>query len=418
MTEAATHAQRASILLDLARSPNVGSGNLAEALREITEAASRALDVARASIWLYSNDKREIRCIDLYLTEAGSHTSGVVLLARDYPGYFNALTENRTIPAHDAHSDPRTREFSAGYLTPLGINSMLDAPLRLGGQMIGVVCHEHVGPARTWSLDEQNFAGSIADYTALAMQANELRLAREAAQEASRAKSALLANLSHELRTPLNSIIGFSELLRERSDPPTAAKLATIESAGRTLLAMIEELLEMASLEAGLTHLDRQPYDLQSLIEAIAGSARIAIEKQGNHFEVSSPIPSMKLYGDSEKVWRMLWNLLDNANKFTERGTVTLAVDRIADDRVRFAIRDTGVGIAPEHLTTIFQPFVQADPSLRRRHGGAGLGLAITQRLCDLMGARIEAESAPGKGSTFTVTIDSGFASSVTASRD
>ncbi len=413
MTEAATHAQRASILLDLARSPNVGTGNLSEALREITEAASRALEVARASIWLYSSDKRDIHCIDLYLSENGTHTSGVALFAKDYPGYFQALLENRTIPAHDAHSDPRTREFSAGYLTPLGINSMLDAPLRVGGQMIGVVCHEHVGPARTWTLDEQNFAGSIADYTALAMQANELRLAREAAQEASRAKSALLANLSHELRTPLNSIIGFSELLRERADPPTAAKLATIESAGRTLLAMIEELLEMASLEAGLTQLDRQAYDLQSLIEAIAGNAQVAIEKQGNRFEVS-PVPSMKLYGDSEKVWRILWSLLDNANKFTHRGTVTLTVDKVGDDRVRFAIGDTGVGIAPEHLTTIFQPFVQADPSLRRRHGGAGLGLAITRRLCDLMGATIEAESELGKGSTFTVTLDSGFAATRT----
>ncbi len=409
MTEAATHAQRASILLDLARSPNVGTGHLSEALREITEAASRALDVARASIWLYSPDRREIRCIDLYLAEGGTHTSGAVLLASDYPEYFEALTQNRTIPAHEAHNDPRTHEFSAGYLTPLGITSMLDAPLRVGGQMIGVVCHEHVGPPRTWSLDEQNFAGSIADYTALAMQANELRLAREAAQEASRGKSALLANLSHELRTPLNSIIGFSELLRDRADAATAPKLATIESAGRTLLAMIDELLEMASLEAGLTHLDQQAYDLESLIEALAGTARVAIEKHANQFEVTSPIPSMKLYGDSEKVWRMLWNLLDNANKFTHRGTVTLTVEKVGDSRVRFVVRDTGVGIAPEHLAIIFQPFVQADPSLRRRHGGAGLGLAITSRLCDLMGATLEAESELGRGSAFTVTIDSGL---------
>lgn len=406
MTEVGSQpAQSASsILLDLAKSPNVGSGNLGPALREITEAAARVLEVERASIWLYSRDRREIRCIDLFLAATGAHTSGTVLVADEYPRYFEALDENRVIPANDALTDWRTREFSAGYLTPLGISSMLDAPLRVGGEMIGVVCHEQVGPARQWSTEEEHFAGSIADYAALAIQANELRAAREAAQEASRAKSVLLANLSHELRTPLNSIIGFSELLKERAEGGTESKLAAIENAGRTLLAMIDELLEMASLEAGLTRLDWQPMSLEGLVAMIVESARSLMTK-GNRLEVRGEIPPMRMNGDPEKLWRVLWNLLDNANKFTDGGTIELSVEPLAGNRVRFMIRDQGIGIAPEHLATIFEPFVQADSSIRRRQGGTGLGLAIARRLCELMGGTIEARSTPGEGSTFIVEI-------------
>jgi len=395
----------ASILLDLAKSPNVGSGNLAAALQEITEAAATVLDVERASVWLYSPDRREIRCIDLFSTTIREHTAGTRLVADDYPRYFEALDENRAIAADDAHTDWRTREFSAGYLTPLGINSMLDAPLRVGGEMIGVVCHEHIGAARHWSTEEESFAGSIADYAALAIQANELRSAREVAQAASRAKSAVLANLSHELRTPLNVIIGFSELLREKAESPTAEKLATIESAGRTLLAMIDELLEIAALEAGLTSLDWEAFSLERLVQSIVAEMRIPIEAKGNRLEMGGAAPSLVMNGDPGKLWRVLWNLLDNANKFTEQGTIELAVEPLPGNRVRFVVRDTGIGIAPEHLPTIFESFVQADASFRRRHRGAGLGLAITRRLCELMGGTIEARSTLGEGSTFIVEI-------------
>lgn len=398
-------AEVASILLDLAKSPNVGSGNLGAALHEITEAAAKVLDVERASVWLYSPDQREIRCIDLFNATTREHTAGNRLVSDDYPRYFEALHENRTIPADDAHTDWRTCEFSAGYLTPLGINSMLDAPLRVGGEMIGVVCHEHIGPARHWSMEEESFAGSIADYAALAIQANELRSAREEAQEASRAKSAVLANLSHELRTPLNVIIGFSELLREKAESPAAEKLGTIERAGRTLLAMIDELLEMASLEAGLTNLDWETFSLEGLVLSIVAEARTAIEAKGNRLELRGAVPSLVMNGDPGKLWRVLWNVLDNANKFTEKGTIELAVETLPGNRVRIVVRDHGIGIAPAHLSSIFEPFDQVDATFRRRHRGAGLGLAITRRLCELMGGTIQATSTLGEGSTFIVEI-------------
>lgn len=166
-------------MMRLARSPSLGEGRLEEALREITECASEVLGCARSSVWTYDADQTAILCIELFVREGRTHESGVVLPSSSYPGYFRALREERAIAAHDAHTDPRTSEFSAGYLTPLGIGAMLDAPIRVGGRMIGVLCNEHIGPARTWSADEEQFAGSIADFVALAMESQKRKESEE-----------------------------------------------------------------------------------------------------------------------------------------------------------------------------------------------------------------------------------------------
>lgn len=141
-------------------------------LHAITEAAAGALEVERVSIWLFDPDRTRIECADLYELSKGLHSAGAVIAAADYPAYFRALNQERTIAAHNANEDTRTGEFSATYLRPLGIGSMLDAPLRLGVECAGVVCHEHVGPPREWTLDEQNFAGSVADLVSLALEAH------------------------------------------------------------------------------------------------------------------------------------------------------------------------------------------------------------------------------------------------------
>jgi hypothetical protein len=166
-------------LLTLARSPNLGAGALDAALREITETASQVLGVARSSFWTYNADQSAILCLELFVRETRTHESGVELPQSAYPGYFRALREERSIAAHDAHTDPRTSEFSAGYLTPLGIGAMLDAPIRVGGRMIGVICNEHVGPARTWTPDEEHFAASLADFIALAFESSRRRESEE-----------------------------------------------------------------------------------------------------------------------------------------------------------------------------------------------------------------------------------------------
>ena len=152
----------------------------------ITECAARELNIERCSLWLYAENREKMVCRDLYTMSDGQHSSGLELSARDYPLYFEAIGTERIIAAHDAHHDPQTREFSSSYLAPLGIISMLDAPIRVRGKLVGVVCHEHTSSARRWSLFEQSFAASIGDFTAQAMETAELYKSREALAKAQR----------------------------------------------------------------------------------------------------------------------------------------------------------------------------------------------------------------------------------------
>jgi PAS domain S-box-containing protein len=161
------------VLAELARDCTLDRGDLKAGLSKITEAAAQTLEVERVGVWLYNEDHSKVHCIDLYDRSTGRHSEGDELSSDRYPSYFKALESARTIPAHDAHTDARTQEFSQSYLSPLGITSMLDAPIRLGGLIVGVICHEHVGPARHWASDEQNFAGSMADMFSLVMEGCE-----------------------------------------------------------------------------------------------------------------------------------------------------------------------------------------------------------------------------------------------------
>jgi len=163
-------------LVRLARSEKLAGGQWQEVLREVTEAAAWALETERTSVWLYVQPS-VLRCANLFERSPQRHSSGVELVAEDYPAYFEALREEHTIAAHDARTDARTREFTASYLAPLGITSMLDAPIRAGGAIAGVICHEHVGPVRRWEVDEQNFAASVADLLSLALETGERKKA-------------------------------------------------------------------------------------------------------------------------------------------------------------------------------------------------------------------------------------------------
>jgi PAS domain S-box-containing protein len=164
-------------LVRLARSEKLAGGQWLEVLKEVTEAAAWALETERTSVWLYGGQTSLLRCANLFERGPQRHSSGAELSAEDYPVYFAALREEHTIAAHDARTDARTREFTANYLTPLGITSMLDAPIRAGGAIAGVICHEHVGPVRRWEVDEQNFAASVADLLSLALETGERKKA-------------------------------------------------------------------------------------------------------------------------------------------------------------------------------------------------------------------------------------------------
>ncbi|MEH2453291.1 PAS domain S-box protein [Nostoc sp.] len=175
--------KQSQTLVELARSKTFQQGNLNAVLREITETTARTLLVERVGVWLYNQERSKIECIDLYDVSTKEHSFGNSLSQKNYPAYFQALEEERTIAANDARNDTRTKELSESYLSVLGITSLLDAPIWLEGRLVGVVCHEHIGESRQWTLEEETFAGSIADFVTLAIEASERNVVQEALRQ-------------------------------------------------------------------------------------------------------------------------------------------------------------------------------------------------------------------------------------------
>jgi PAS domain S-box-containing protein len=261
----------------------------------------------------------------------------------------------------------------------------------------------------------------IMDVTERKAAEEAVREARDAAEQASRAKSTFLANMSHELRTPLSTIIGYSEMLRDQAaasgEATQAKRLGHIESAGYQLLAILNDILEITEIEAGNLVLRNDVIDLKSFVDDLAVSVRSVVIQDRNQFQVECNSDLGKMMGDSAKIHQILARLLSNAGKFTHQGVVKLRVVRQTavsvtnpQDQIIFQVSDTGIGMEFETIAELFKPFAQADPSLTRQYGGTGLGLAIVYRLCQMMNGSITVESQPGAGSTFTVTLPAGHA--------
>jgi signal transduction histidine kinase/DNA-binding NarL/FixJ family response regulator len=240
----------------------------------------------------------------------------------------------------------------------------------------------------------------------------DLLKAKDVAEEASRAKSTFLANMSHELRTPLNAIIGYSEMLEEEAQDSAAVEtvqdLQKIKSAGKHLLALINDVLDLSKIEAGKMSLHLETFEVSGMIEEIVTTLQPAIGKNSNTLRVRLADEVGTMRADITKVRQILFNLLSNACKFTDHGTISVDVDQNTEeglDWLRFRITDTGIGISAKQKENLFQEFAQADTSIARKYGGTGLGLAITHRFVQLMKGRIGVESQLGGGSTFTVHV-------------
>ncbi len=255
----------------------------------------------------------------------------------------------------------------------------------------------------------------LRDITERKLAQDELRRARDEAVEASRAKSAFLANMSHELRTPLNAVIGYSEMIIEEiefmeADADVVSEflpdLTRIRTAGKHLLAIINDILDLSKIEAGRMTTHVESFEVPALLDDIAATLRPVAEKNDNTLQVDVDDGLVTMRSDMTKVRQILFNLLSNACKFTRGGTVALRarLDRAADEVV-FDVEDTGVGMSPEQLDKIFEAFVQADSSTTREFGGTGLGLTITSHFCVMLGGEISVESTAGEGSTFTVRL-------------
>ena len=261
--------------------------------------------------------------------------------------------------------------------------------------------------------------GSLEGYVCLAQELTELKRtqaelvrARDAAEDANRTKSAFLATMSHELRTPLNAIIGYSQMLREDCIGPEQSEilddLEKIERSGYILLGIINDILDLSKVEAGRVQVHLQNVDLAAVLRDVSNAVGPLARQQGNLVSVDCPEEARLAYADAPKLRQSILNLVNNACKFTQNGQVSVAVRRLradSGDWTEVRVSDTGIGIRPEHLGKLFQPFSQVDGSSTRKYSGTGLGLAISKKFCQLMGGDITVESEPGRGSRFSIRL-------------
>jgi signal transduction histidine kinase/DNA-binding response OmpR family regulator len=296
-----------------------------------------------------------------------------------------------------------------------GFRALLAVPLLRNDQVIGGLVVRRKSPTEFPEAVVrllQTFAGQ----SVLAMQNaryfQEIQEKSEALAAASQHKSQFLANMSHELRTPLNAVISVTEMLLEDAhDFKRADEIEPLERvirAARHLLALINEILDLSKIEAGKMELHLESFSLAPVVEDVIKTIQPLADKAGNAVAVHCPADIGVMRADQTRVRQALLNLLSNANKFTERGSVSVSVRRVEGhdgEHIEMAVADTGIGMTPEQTSRLFQEFVQADASTTRRYGGTGLGLVISRRFCQMMGGDISVESEAGRGSTFTIRL-------------
>jgi len=344
---------------------------------------------------------------------------GVLIFDRELKlaAWNRQITELLELPKTFLTDSPHFSDFIR-FLTQRGEYGVVDVDVQV--QRLTAGSAEHYSSERTRPngrvleirhspLPEGGFVNIYTDITDRKNYENTLTAARDQAEAMSRTKSSFLANMSHELRTPLNAIIGYSEILQEnaadKEDKEPIDDLQKIESAGRHLLELINNILDLSKIEAGKMDAFIEEVDIQALVKEALSIVKPLADKNENIIEVICPADIGSFRSDQTKVKQCLLNLLSNANKFTSKGRLTLTVAREDNSRVCFCVSDTGVGMTEEQLGRLFEAFSQTDVSTTKRFGGTGLGLAITKHFCTMLGGDVTVESTPGAGSTFIIKL-------------
>jgi signal transduction histidine kinase len=324
-----------------------------------------------------------------------------------------AIVDRQTTHVHDLAAASET-EWPEGraHQRQYGHRTIVATPLLREGLPLGAITIRRM-EVRPFTERQLELLETFADQAVIAIENaqlfQEIEEKSRQLEVASQHKSQFLANMSHELRTPLNAIIGYSEMLQEEVDDlgeeALLPDLQKINAAGKHLLGLINDILDLSKIEAGKMDLFLEDFEVGQLVQDVAAIVQPLVEKNANTLIVSCPDDLGTMHADLTKVRQALFNLLSNASKFTDHGTITLTVRREPDAWLTFAVSDTGIGMTHEQLGRLFEAFAQAEASTRSRYGGTGLGLAISRQFCRLMGGDITVESEQGKGSTFTVRL-------------
>ena len=406
--EADTRQAYEAVALRLARERVTDARPLREVLKEVTEIAATALQVTRVSVWFFIDEPRSIRCDYLHQLDRGEIYEGAILHARDFPVYFTMLESSRVVRFVDRDGDPMSEEFRSSYLAPLGITAMLDAPILQSGDIIGIVCHEHVGSAREWTDHECEFAASVGDIVAR-LYAEAERLRAESALEAHRAHLAelqqfgemgrLAAGVAHDFNNVLNAIFGYAELLADSAgDAPQvkglAADLTSIAHRGRELAQNLMTLGRVDVQRACVF----SPADVLNvslpLLRAAAGP-RVRVE-------TLVPLNVSRVVMDPIQLERAILNLVVNARDAMPLGGVVSvelreeSVGRSPDCQSTFVVLEVSdIGISMDAATRerMFETFFSTKGTR-----GRGLGMSIVNQIITMAGGFIQVDSAPGQG--------------------
>lgn len=388
-------------------------GNIPVALQQITQVASKAMEVEQASIWAFSDDHSELQCRSIYEVSKDTHSQGQVLKVASYPRYFNVICSEKRVYASNAQSDPRTSELTEDYLMPQGITSILDAGILSEGKLVGLVSLEHKRHIREWNRDEETFADLIASMVAQLFanakrkQAEEnLEAANKKLKETDRKRNKFLGSLSHELRNPLATITMALPLLDQNAHGENQANKAReiIERQTAQLNRLVEDLLENTRITQNKIVLQKQTLELNQTARKAVEDYQDIFQEHGIKLIFVPASTSLYTKADPIRLLQVLGNLLHNAYKFTESGGFT-RVSLTSDDTQQWAeinVADNGTGISPDFLPHIFDPFTQGDLS----SSDLGMGLALVKNLVKLHGGSIIACSeGKGKGATFKIKL-------------
>ena len=405
------------VLAELTVNPAVMAGELTGARDLLVRRMAEALQVHRASLWLFEEGGAAMECVAQFDASEPCITRGARIATADCPAYFAAIRQNAHLSVADALAHPATTELLGTYLKPLGVVSLLDAVIGSGDRLVGVICAEHRHEPRNWRRSEENFMLSLSTLISgihASEQRREARLqledALDAAQAAARAKSEFLATMSHEIRTPMNGVLGMLNLLqRSQLDQDQRRKVSVARSSAESLLTLLNDILDFSKVDAGKLELELVDFDLCALLASLAEGMMPKAQEKGLELVLDlTGIHQTMVKGDPGRLRQVLVNLVGNAIKFTPAGEIVIrvALEPQGDQMlVKASVRDTGIGMDPARIAELFEPFTQSDASTTRVYGGTGLGLAICRQICRLMQGDISATSQPGVGSEFSFHV-------------
>ncbi|MDQ3192937.1 MAG: ATP-binding protein [Bacteroidota bacterium] len=389
--------------------------SLIKTYENITKISANQIDTARVGIWLFNEDRTALICYCLFMKNIKKYCFDIVLLKRDAPNYFKALEQNRAVVITDEDDDPLTIELNELYLKPSGISTLLDVPIRSQGRLLGVVCHDHIGTKREWTLEEQTFASSVADLVAIAIEGHnkekaekELQLLNEKLVMVNEHKNQFISVISHDLRNPISSIISASSLLIEQydelKDKDKQRLLQIINNASKTSLNHFDELIRIAKMEnqADLFYPERLLLNKEvgediKLISQIAEQKNITINNKIKK--------NVFVHADKIMLKSIIQNILTNAIKYSFEGGKVDIFSTSFNKMEQITIRDKGIGMSKEIQDDLFGYDTVKSKKGTVGEKGSGLGLRIVKDFVEKHHGEISVESKKGKGTSISFTL-------------